>query len=313
MDRQADNLVERMQSAAKLSAEDARHLAIEMCNDGIRSAPEAEAVLDFNARLPQDDPDWASQFIRAMRDYLLLRTEPEGNLSDADLDWLSDILAPEGLVRTGRELDLLILLQKQADSLPARFGLFALHCACERLVNTVAVTAEEVGRIRQILLGSAPEAAPWISREEAKILFQTNDLLGGSPLDPSWSRLFARTIGNHLVAQAHPFPSRERLGLARENWIAQEDTRPGQMVGCLSLGFMTGGWFETMCESADKAALARQMAHEASGMGQQMTDKRGWLRRRLGWDGLNVSERAMVDFLNLEAPGLTTGLVVAAS
>ena len=314
MDRNIGNLVGRIRSAAKVSETEAHRIATEMCVDGIRSAAEAEALLEFNAVLNGRQSDWDSQFIRAMRDYLLLRTVPEGGLSAENLDWLRVVLTPEGFVSAANELDLLILLQKQAESLPDGFGLFVQGCICEHIVRQGHASHDDVLRLRRALSPEPLGGEGWIGRDEARLLIKTNDRLGRVVNDPAWNDLFARAIGNHLLARSHPRPASERLALSRGQWLEESKIRPGQSVGCLKLGFSTGRWFENINAVPETAALARLHASAAADhVADPSEAQRGWLRRRLGWDSnLSQAERALVDFLNAEAPGLVSGLVIAA-
>ncbi|KCZ52111.1 hypothetical protein [Hyphomonas pacifica] len=312
MDLASRDLVQRIQSAVRLSEADMRRLAAEMCADGIRTAPEAEAVLYCHARLDRLGEDWPGLFIRALRDYLLLRTEPEGEVSADNLAWLRQHVAPDGRVRTLSELDLLIVLYRQAETVTEGYGLFVLECLCEWMISAGKAEGPIIERIGTVLAMGEKGGTPWVSHAEAVVLLRTNDSLGRAGDDTAWSRVFARAVGNYLMARAHPNPQGDRQALARKNWIGSADSRPGQYIGCLALGFNKGRWFEDVSQSPELARLARQMASEAANdQAVAQSQKRSWLRRRLGWEKTGEADRALVDFLNQEAPGLTTGLVVA--
>ena len=312
MDLKSSDLVQRIQSAARLSEADMWRLATEMCADGIRTASEAEAVLHCHARLDRLEGDWPKRFTRALRDYLLLRTEPEGEVSADNLAWLREHVAPQGRVRTKSELDLLIMMYKQAEDVTDGYGVFVLEALCEWLIAAGKVDGDIVERIGAVLAMGDKGGTPWVSHAEAAVLLRTNDRLGHAGDDPAWSRVFARGVGNYLMARAHPNPESDRQALARQNWVGSADSRPGQYIGCLALGFNKGRWFDGVSLSPEQASLARQMASEAANdQAVAQIRKRSWLRRRLGWEKTGEADRALVDFLNQEAPGLTTGLVVA--
>lgn len=314
MSSAADKLVARMETAARLSADEARQIAEKMCAEGIRSAAEAEALVDFNLRIAVRDADWAGQFQRALRDYVLLRTVPEGRLSDINFTWLRETFTPAGQVRNASELDVLIMLQRQAETVPAGYDLFVLKAVCDCIVREGSAGAANVARLYRVLATARPGRVAWISRAEARCLWKTNTDLGKAANDPSWNHLFARAIGNHLFASACPQPGKSADALSRETWLNPAVDTPGQLTAGLDTKFTQESWFELVSPSAATAHAAREAAAALAASQDGHTSGVGdWLRRRLGWDNAaNQAERALVDFLNAEAPGLTAGLVVAA-
>lgn len=306
-------LFERIQSVARLSRDDTRRLAQDMCADGLRSRPEAEALFDCNVRLGKGDPEWDNEFARAMRDYLLLRTEPEGSLSAENLAWLSGKVFQSDGVRTPGDLTLLVMLIRQADEVPEGFGLTVLKAVCQQMRSDGGATPDLIAKVSAVLAAGGTEAAPWISRAEAAILMDTNDRLQPDMCDPAWALLFARALGNHLLAAAHPRPEAERLALNRRSWLASTNERPGKYVGCLALGFDKGRWFEAISLDAEMAARARMAAVQSAARTPPVAGpgNKSWLQRRLGWSENESPSCALVDFINREAPGLTAGLVAA--
>ena len=228
----ADKLVARMESAARVSADEARQIAEQMCADGIRSAPEAEALVEYNTRLDGHDADWSALFQRALRDYVLLRTVPEGSVSDDNLLWLRDTLAPEGHVRNTGELDFLILLQRQADSVPQDYDRFVLKAVCRQILREGSASAANTARVRKVLSASRRTGGEWISRDEARRLWKTNTELGKAANDPAWNALFARSIGNYLYVCTCPHPRAAGEALSREAWLdAADDVMPPPVSG----------------------------------------------------------------------------------
>jgi hypothetical protein len=78
--------------------------------------------------------------------------------------------------------------------------------------------------------------------------------------------------------------------------------------------FDAGRWFERVAYDPRKAELARKAARAAAQRaGEAVTEEEtDWFMRRLRWDGqVSPAERALVDFLKREAPGLTHGLTAA--
>ena len=254
------SIIQRIQAVSRRSREDMRQVAQEMCSRGPQSDAEAQALFDFNARMRGADPDWDSRFVRVMARYVLARDTANGALTPANLDWLQERVAIGDRLRNRNLAGLFMRLLRKASGTPDGFGLIVLSHLCDQMILDNQADATSVGNVAETLLLSGPEHAPWVSRAEAAILFHTQESIEGSENDPSWNFLFARAIGNHLVARAHPNPHTERHALNRKHWLDPNDPNPGKFVGCLALGFDKGSWFEQMGREAERASLARRTA-----------------------------------------------------
>ncbi len=312
----ASRIIQRIQAVSQRSREDARQVALEMCARGPKSDAEAQALLDFDVRLDGDDPDWANRFVRVMANYVLARDGADGSLTERNLAWLQDWVDTHGTERSRNLSGLYVRLLHKARQVPAGFGVLVLSQVCDRMVRQGRAGADLVAQVSDILSRGGTEQSPWINRKEAAVLMKTHDQLDGHPNDPAWHFLFARAIGNHLVARAHPNPHSERHALSRKHWIDQGNTRPGRFVGCLALGFDRGLWFERLGRETARASLARRAATRAAGQAGKRKSSRNpvrtaWWRRNASPLPIDTAGQALVDFLDREAPGLVTGLVVA--
>ncbi|CUS55409.1 MULTISPECIES: hypothetical protein [unclassified Hyphomonas] len=307
------SIIQRIQAVSRRSREDMRQVAQEMCSRGPQSDAEAQALFDFNARMRGADPDWDSRFVRVMARYVLARDAANGALTPANLDWLQERVAIGDRLRNRNLAGLFMRLLRKASGTPDGFGLIVLSHLCDQMILDNQADATSVGNVAETLLLSGPEHAPWVSRAEAAILFHTQESIEGSENDPSWNFLFARAIGNHLVARAHPNPHTERHALNRKHWLDPNDPNPGKFVGCLALGFDKGSWFEQMGREAERASLARRTASlAAKSKPAQPPPRTGWWRKSPPPNPVTTASNTLVDFLNREAPGLLAGLVVAA-
>lgn len=169
--------------------------------------------------------------------------------------------------------------------------------------------------MRRALFAPAGEGAIWVTREEATVLYLTNDAIAFAKNDPAWNDLFARAIANHLLAAAHPSPMSESEALERERWLG-EGADVGDFLAKITNGFAEGSWFEKVSYNTDKAADARMAAREAALREAEQVDdeENAWFLKRLGWDKkISPAERALVDFLKQEAPGFADGIAVIAA
>ena len=204
---------------------------------------------------------------------------------------------------------------RYAEGAPQSLGLFTLQAICDYAKREGSVDAFTVERLRRALYAPAGDGATWVTRKEAAYLFDLSDAVGRSKNDTSWNDLFARAIGNHLMAAAHPSPQSEQDAFAREKWL---EARSGGVAGMFAKAAKSlggGTWFEKVAYSEKKAASARIAAREAANRAAEQVDtqEENWLVDRLGWDkDVNLAERALIDFLKKEAPGFTVGIVEAA-
>ena len=189
-----------------------------------------------------------------------------------------------------------------------------LKAVCRQILREGSASAANTARVRKVLSASRRTGGEWISRDEARRLWKTNTELGKAANDPAWNALFARSIGNYLYVCTCPHPRAAGEALSREAWLDAADDVPGCLTAGLDASFTEASWFESISRSAVTAREARQAAAEAAAAhGDHPGSMKTWLRRRLGWDNAaNPAERALVDFLNREAPGLTAGLTIAA-
>lgn len=310
-----DALMAKVAELGRVSQEDARKLASEIYDDGIVSRAEAEALFELNDKISGSDQIWDERFREAIKDFLLTVESPIGWVSDEECAWLMEQIGHDGRIGLETELDLLLDVLRFADGAPAQLGLFALQSICDHAAYIGRVESINVERIRRALYAAAGDGANWVTRQEAACLFKLNDAVGRSKNDSSWNDLFARAIGNHLMAAAHPKPSSARDALAREKWLMARSDGLAGFFGSAAKSVADGTWFEKLTFDSDKAMRARNAAYEGAMRKAEAVDEgeENWLVNRLGWDNdTNPAERALIAFLKREAPGFTDGIVQAA-
>lgn len=308
----ASRIFQKLQSTAHRSREDARQVAMEMCSREPKNDAEAAALLDFNARLKSDDPEWDHRFTNVMADYVLARDGALGTLTQANLDWLQARAMPSGGAPNRNLMRLLARLLKKAEQVPAGYGRQVLACLCDQMVRDGGARADMVALVDKVLARGGTPDAPWISQWEAALLLRAQDRLSACENDPAWTRLFARALGNHLLMRAHPNPDSERHALSRRCWLDPQDDHPGRYVGCLAVGLDRGAWFERLGDG-DAADEARQVASLAAIRASAGKPERGhWWSKNPAPPAPDSPGQALIDFLNREAPGLLDGLIVAA-
>lgn len=314
MSDKAQLIMAQIQSASELSAADALHLVNEVYANGIVTRTEAEALFRLNDQLSLLDSRWRDRFVEAMKDFLLTQQPPEGWVTQEETEWLIGQVQHDGRVCSYSELDLLLSVLRHAEGAPAELGRFTLRAVCHAARAEGRISAAMSERLRKALFAPAGMGAVWVTREEADMLFELNDALARASNDKAWNLLFARAIANHLMARIHPTPDGLGEALAREKWLQQ-----GASVSSLLKSLLTAdtysGWFEKAFLDQDKVQAARSAAREAaaSKAAEISEEEEGWFKRRLGWDkAISPAERALVEFLRDEVPGLVNGLAAAA-
>ncbi len=315
MDQDLAALMAKVAELGEMSEAEAMRIVNEAYRDGIVSKTEADALFDLNDKMSGADPFWDKRFVGAIKDFLLTHQAPEGWVTEEECDWLIERVTRDGIVRHGSELDLLLELLRYAEGAPERLAKFALTAIRKRIEAAGKAEKDEIERMRRALFAPAGEGAIWVTREEATVLFLTNDAIAFAKNDPAWNDLFARAIANHLLAAAHPSPMSESEALERERWLG-EGADVGDFLAKITNGFAEGSWFEKVSYNTDKAADARMAAREAALREAEQVDdeENAWFLKRLGWDKkISPAERALVDFLKQEAPGFADGIAVIAA
>lgn len=307
-DAQVSEVLMRVQRLRDASRDDVETRISDVFRDGVVARAEAEALIQLTPRFARTVPSWNARMIEAVCDFLLEQEAPTRWITDDEADWLMGLLSARSGKTLTADIDLLITLVRKAEGAPPRLGLLALDLACQRICEIGRALEDDVERARSAIYAQSSEGGLWVTRKEANLLFKANDAVAKADNVPAWNDLFARTVGNHLLAAAHPDPISEMEALAREEWL----TRPeGGVLRSLAGMFGSGSWFERIAFDPKKAATARRAAKEAAiRAGEQVTDEESdWFLKRLRWDGeVSPAERALVEFLKREAPGFTNGL-----
>lgn len=314
MDRDLQVMMSRVARLGEMSEEEARRIVNQVYEDGIVSRGEAEALFRLNDQLTIADAHWKMRFTEAVKDYLLTREPPEGWVSEEEAIWLIKQVDHHGNRPSLEEIDLVIHILRFADGAHESLFDHALSTVSQRIIADGRADADMVERMRFLVFARSGDGASWVSRNEAVLLFQTNDAIAFAKNDPSWNDFFARAIANHLMARAHPNPATIEDALRRDKWVKDTDSGPLGFFGRMATSF-DGGWFEKVAYSSKKASQARMKAADiASRAAAEVTeDENAWLMKRLGWDDkVSPAERALLEFLKGEVPGLVEGLAIAA-
>ncbi len=315
MNEDLHDILSRVARLGELSEAEARRVFSDVFEDGFVSRGEVEALFLMNDTLSNADPFWDERFVAAIKDFLLAQEAPEGWITDEESDWLIDQIERQDGAPNPNEIELILTLLRYAQSAPKKLSRFALTAISQAIKTIGYADSVTVEQMRRVLYAPAGQSSLWVNQLEATILFETNDAVAFAKNDPAWNDLFARAIGNHLMARAHPSPGSQTDALAREAWLADTSTNPGQLLKAMTGAFSDDSWFEKIAFNPRKAQQARQRANEVAIREAETvtTDENAWFMKRLGWDqSISPAERSLIEFLKIEAPGFADGLALAA-
>lgn len=305
----------RFAKLGEMSEAEARRIVNEVYSDGIVSRREAEALFRLNELLSESDPLWDARFEEAIKDYLLTREPPAGWVTDDEADWLLGQVSADSAAPSLPEIDLLLSVLRYAEGAPLSLSRFVLKAVSDRIKSNGQANSDMVERMRRVLNAPAGEGNVWVSQFEARVLFETNDAIAFAKNHKSWNDMFARAIGNHLMARSHPDPLTEAKALSREQWLEESSGGVGGVFGRMAASFADGSWFQKITYDGRKAAEARMAANDAAlRQAEKITsEENAWFMKRIGADdSISPAERALLDFLSREVPGFTHGLTIAA-
>lgn len=315
MDQETQIIMARVAKVGELTETEAHRIVNEIYADGIVSRGEAETLFRLNEMLTASNPEWGSRFREALTDFLITREAPEGWVTDEEADWLMAQVHHDGEHPCLEEIDLLLAVLRKADGVPSQLAHYTLDAIAHRIIDAGSANQLMVERARFALFAGAGDGGLWVSQHEASVLFKINDAIATASNDPSWNDLFARAVGNHLMARAHPEPRSIEDAFAREAWLQDTSGGAGSFFSRMGASFLSGNWFASVTYSPRKAEKARLMAAQAADRdAEHVTEtENSWLIEQLESDDqISPAEQALLAFLSKEAPGFAQGLAVAA-
>ncbi|MBU1210988.1 MAG: hypothetical protein KJ587_06915 [Alphaproteobacteria bacterium] len=290
---------------------DAAELRRAVYKDGGISLEEAERLIELNADCPVQAADWSDLFREALTDFVVNQSEPEGYVTQQNADWLISRLAPDGLVRSRKELDLVVHIIDHARWSPEILVAFALAQVSHAVRTgegplrngheTATIDDDEVELVRRIIYAFGGDGNIAVTRAEAEMLCDINDSLDPEQVNPLWTELYVKAMANCLLANSgYSVPSREEA-LRSEAWLdAAADLSPVDItrsITRLSLDDVIGGYRKQSLEECTLTRLDREYRELVTGESLDANEA-DWLADRLARDGqLSPAETALIAYL----------------
>jgi hypothetical protein len=318
-------ILARVKSTGKVTTEDA--LAARRAvygNDGAIDPHEIEGLFAVDEAARETDPAWRMLLVEAGTDYVVHQQQPSGYVDEANADWLIARIGKDGTVKTATELELLVKVLEAAQTSPERLVKYALRQVQSAVVDGSGpltngghlhpgrVGRAEVDLIRRILYAFGGDAGIAITRSEAEVLFDINDMTVEADNDPAWTDLFVKAVANCIMAASgYVVPPRE-VALRREEWLDSANGGVGDFFARMVSGGFRGVIDAYTTPAGEHALAARNHQRDLEIAAAEIVNENeaDWLAHRIGRDGnLHANEKALLRFIHDEAPQVHPVLV----
>jgi hypothetical protein len=230
-----------------------------------------------------------------------------------------------GGISSKAEFEMLIDVMTHALGVPTSLSTFALREIQTAIITgrrdaiggedhpVGVVTKTDVEALRAVLYAAKTGTAEHVTQEEAEILFQIAHATSQAQADPSFDELFARAVGNYLLAiSLHVPDSGEALHF--EKWLDEKQSfsrilspilHPAPTVNSFNVFKSPSEAYEA--DMAKREADDKALRNES----EKITDpEAAWVIAHLTRDGeLTSAEKRLLQFLAAEAVSIAPSLL----
>jgi hypothetical protein len=269
-------------------------------------------------------PEWTSLFCEALTDYMVHQNSPCDYIPQDKADWLTANLAKSGGISSTSEFDMLIDVMTHALGVPTSLSTFVLREIKAAIIEgrrgaitdedhpAGVVTGTDVEALRAVLYAATVGTPDHVTRDEAEVLFEIAHATSQAQADPSFDELFARAVGNYLLAiNLHAPDAAEALHF--EKWIDEKESLPGFLSRMLQRapGANSFNVLQSPAEAYEADMAKREADDEvARNESEKITEpEAAWVMAHLTRDGeLTSAEKRLLQFLGAEALSIAPSL-----
>lgn len=185
----------------RLTQDDALMLRRWMFPSGLLTEADAWQALAVHRSAPEKTPEWARWFVEAMADFVVNSSYPRRCVDAERADCLLTMIAPDGVVRDGDELELLLHVMELCrccpDCLPA-LALDQLRLALDggeaayaagRSGKRAGIGAEDLDYVYRIVRDRLDRGRLSLTQREADALLRIERMVRDRVNHPGWRRL----------------------------------------------------------------------------------------------------------------------------
>ncbi len=301
-----------------VTSDDVLFLRQQVYKDGIVSKTELNSLLGLAERAPEGDLEWAEFFGEVAADYYFREELPHDYITESAFIDLKSHLTRYGETVTPLMLSMVIMLVSKSTASPpamSEFIIEQIRSAIQERHEDPVITAQDVVLIRNFLFASGGDGNVMITRAEATLLFDLNDMTICSDNHVSWSELFVKAIANHIMGYiGYVAPSREEA-LAQWEWMQDTNINIAGFFKRMVSGSLSTlqNIYSPSDNQNDKATdntfdkiLKSRLSHTE---GSASPQDASWLTDRIGRDGImDDNERAVIAYIRDLSTDLPTTL-----
>jgi len=301
----------KIASRGRIAGDDVRDLRKEFFGDHKIEKHEVEALLALDRSAREKCRTWQFLLTDAFTQYLIEQTPGSRDISEEEGNWFASCVAKNGIVESPELFELLVTVMETAENVPEKLEKIALEQVAKAVLENqgpIAAFSEhhqkiicksDVELIRRLLFSCGGDGSLAITRMEAEFLFDLNDKTVDYGNDESWSDLFVKAIGNHLLATLGDAVPHRQISLASTD----NDPDKGvwdSLIGNLRSIYRSAKPFHE--EFNHELGERNKQVAEQNAMANVVTEEEGqWVAARIGADGsVHDNERALLEFLKQE-------------
>lgn len=305
--------VDDMFERGSIKDADVYRLAQAIEKEGGVKESEVRCLLELHAHCRVQVPAWTDLLVRAVADYIVDHTAPEGYLTAEKAKWLIARISKDGRVETKAELDLLVRAIEKARWVPASLVVFALAQVREAVIRgdgplragdapmRGSISDREVELVRTLLCAFSDNGRIAISRGEVEILLDINDEIVPNRGCHAWTDLFVKALANVLMAAGgYAVPDRATALQSRLAGDAGPGASSLEASVDASLGTLRSAYGDQTQEERSLARLERQRIEIVTGEDVAGADAPWLAVRLLGDSALSAEEEAVVSYFRRE-------------
>jgi len=283
------------------------------------SKKQAEEIIELDRVCTVLDPAWSEFFVEAITDHIVEQTEPRGYITVENALWLINQLQNGERAQTARAMELLANILDKSRWSPTALVQFAItevkHTILEGAgrmqdgseLEPGVIGEADVELLRRILFAFGGDGNIAITKPEAELLFELNELTSEADNHPSWTDLFAKSIANYVMgASGYRVPNREEA-LRHESWLNESDMDTGLFITQMVEGGLKGIWSAYNQQTQEERELAHLEKEKIRIITAEVIteDEASWLADGILRDGeLTENEKALLAFIREQSPSI---------
>jgi len=287
------------------------------------SRQQAEEIIDIDIESPVQHASWQEFYIEALTNYIVEQSEPRGYITVANADWLIGRLDHSGRVQTIRGMELLANILDKSRWSPISLIAYALDQVKNavlkgegplrdgRELKKAIVSEADVERLRLLLVAFGGDGNFAITRAEAEILFDINQMTREADNDPAWTELFTKAIANYVMGASDYHVPNRMQALGRGQWFGDHHVKSGDLISEMVLGSLAEVWDTYRQQSPEERELAKleRKKIEIITAEANCDEEAAWLTVRILRDGeICENEKALLAFIRTAQPDIHPSL-----